>query len=35
MNVALYARVSQPSIQDTEDKVSIDQQLAEQRALRR
>jgi site-specific DNA recombinase len=33
MNVALYARVSQPSIQDTEDKVSIDQQLAEQRAL--
>jgi DNA invertase Pin-like site-specific DNA recombinase len=33
MKVLLYARVSQPSSQDTEDKVSIDQQLADQRRL--
>jgi len=31
--VVLYARVSQPTTQDAEDKVSIDQQLADQRAL--
>ena len=31
--VVLYARVSDPKLQDTGDKVSIDQQLADQRAL--
>lgn len=35
MNVLLCARVSQPSTQDAEDKVSIDQQLANQRGLGR
>ena len=33
MRAALYARVSQPSTQATEDKVSIDQQLANMREL--
>ena len=33
MDVTLYARVSDPRLQDTEDKVSIDQQLANMRAL--
>ena len=31
--VALYARVSDPNIQDTENSASIDQQLATQRGL--
>jgi len=31
--VGLYARVSDPDIQDSDDKVSIEQQLAEMRAL--
>ena len=33
MRTVNYARVSDPSTQDTKDKVSIDQQLAEMRAL--
>ena len=33
MNVICYARVSQPYLQDAEDKVSIDQQLADMRGL--
>ena len=33
MNVVLYARVSQPSAQDSEDKVSIDQQLKDMHKL--
>jgi DNA invertase Pin-like site-specific DNA recombinase len=33
MNIVVYARVSDPKIQDAEDKVSIDQQLADQRSL--
>ena len=33
MRVVQYARVSDPSTQDTDDKVSIQQQLADMRAL--
>ena len=33
MKAVIYARVSDPKIQDAEDKVSIDQQLADQRSL--
>ena len=33
MNIVLYARVSDPKIQDADDKVSIDQQLADMREL--
>ncbi len=33
MNIALYARVSDPKLQDSDDKVSIDQQLADMREL--